>query len=414
MTKTMNAPGEASAEICQSSANKTHDRPLRVFFAVGEHSGDLHGSLIIRHLKKMAPDLIAEGIGGPLMTSAGLNALHSIDELGVIGFVEVLSNLGRLLKIYGDVKRHFVEQRPDLLVLIDYPGFNVRLAEAARAMGIRVLYYICPQVWAWNPGRTVKIARVINEAVVVFPFEVDIWKKVGTDVHWFGHPLVDIVHAKTGVKEFRDEFRLGDAPVVSLLPGSRNQEIYYILPALLATAERILAQRPTTRFLLPMAGTIEEKQIEPHVRGRNLPLTLLRDRTYDAVTASDLALVASGTATLETAILGTPMIIVYQTNFFTSVLSKFLIQAPHIGLPNVIAGEKIVPEFIRWQFRPELVAREALAILCDEARQKTMREKLVNVRARLGEAGAGERVARHILDRLVSSIASARNGARDS
>ncbi|MBF0501658.1 MAG: lipid-A-disaccharide synthase [Candidatus Riflebacteria bacterium] len=375
-------------------------QPPRVFFAVGEHSGDLHGSLIIQHLKKAAPELIAEGIGGPLMTGAGFKALHSIDELGVIGFVEVLSNLGRLLKIYKDVKRHFLDKRPDLLVLIDYPGFNVRLAEAARAIGIRVLYYICPQVWAWHAGRSVKIARVIDEAIVVFPFEVEIWKRAGAEVHWFGHPLVDIVGAKTTPAAFRMEFNLGDGPVVSLLPGSRNQEIYYILPALLATAERILAERPTTKFLLPMAGTIDEAQIEPHLRGRKLPLKLLRDRTYDAVAASDLALVASGTATLECALLGTPMIIVYQTNFFTSVLSKFLIQAPHIGLPNVIAGEKIVPEFIRWQFQPEPVAREALAILGDEKRRKIMRERLAGVRSQLGEANAGHRVAEHILSRL--------------
>ncbi len=382
-------------------------QPKRLFFVAGEHSGDLHGSLIISHLKRLDPTLRIEGIGGPLMQAVGCENLHCIDELAVIGFIEVLKNFRRLYDIFNDVRRHLEETRPDLLILIDYPGFNVRLAEAAKTMGIRVLYYICPQVWAWHASRVNKITRVINEAVVVFSFEEAIWKQAGADVFWYGHPLIDIVKAGTDQQAFRAEFGLGEGPVISLLPGSREQEIHYILPLLLDTASLIRKERPGSRFLLPLAGTIDEGLIQPHLRQRSLPLQILRGRTYDAVAASDLALVASGTATLETAILGTPLIVVYQTNLFTSVLSKFLVQSPHIGLPNVVAGRQVVPEFIRWNFTPANVARETLSLLNNPDRLQRMRADLAEVRSTLGTPGAGERVADHIFrglqQRAVSS-----------
>lgn len=400
----MNAPDTIIHPPREAPERVSGTPPRRIFFVAGEPSGDLHGSLIISHLKGKYPNLHTEGIGGPLMQAAGLDCLHSIDELAVIGFVEVIWNIRRFLQIFDDVKNHFRRNKPDLLVLIDYPGFNVRLAEAAKSMGIRVLYFICPQVWAWHASRVKKITKAIDEAVVVFPFEVDIWRKAGAEVNWFGHPLVGIVESKIPPQVFRTTLELGDGPVISLLPGSRTQEIFYILPGLLATAERILRKIPTAKFLLPMARTIEETHIRPHLAGKNLPIKLLRGQTYEAVQASDLALVASGTATLETAILGTPMIIVYQTNWFTSILSRFLIQAPHIGLPNVVTGEKIVPEFIRWQFNPDAVAREALAILESPERRQLIRKNLERVRSSLGEKGAAGRVADHILNHLRETL----------
>ncbi|MBI3037960.1 lipid-A-disaccharide synthase [bacterium] len=377
-----------------------NSRTGRLFFVSGEPSGDLHGSLILSHLKRMEPSLQTEGIGGPLMKSAGLECLYSIEDLAVIGFVEVVKNLGHLLRVFGKIKHHLEETRPDLLILIDYPGFNVRLAEVAKAMGIRVIYFICPQVWAWHASRIRKIIRAIDEAVVVFSFEVDIWKKAGVEVNWFGHPLVGIVESKIPVQAFRNSLGISGGPVISLLPGSRTQEIYYILPRLLTAAENILRSRPNTRFLLPLAGTIDETLVRPYLVNRNLPIIPLRGQTYEAIQASDLAIVASGTATLETAILGTPMIIVYQTNWLTSILSKFLIQSPHIGLPNVLSRDKVVPEFVRWKFHPDAVAAEALSILADKGRQDEIKTGLKRVRQSLGEKGASSRVANHILLRL--------------
>jgi lipid-A-disaccharide synthase len=268
-------------------------------------------------------------------------------------------------------------------------------------MGIYVVYYICPQVWAWHASRVKKITRLINEAIVVFPFEVDIWKKANARVEWFGHPLVGIAQPSSPPYVIRKELDIKkDELVVSLLPGSRTQEIYYILPSLLDAAELILQQKPNTRFLLPAAGTIDDSRILEHLKGRKLPLTVLRGQTYDAIAVSDLCLVASGTATLETAIIGIPMIVVYRVNWLTSLISKLVIQARHIGLPNVIAGKRIVPEFIRADFKPELIGREAIKILDDPKRRQKIRDELTKVRESLGEPGASRRVADQIARRL--------------
>lgn len=372
----------------------------RIFFLAGEQSGDLHGSLVIRHLLRADPTVQVDGIGGPMMKEAGMNCIHSSDELAVIGFVEVLKNIRHLYRILNDVREWFKNERPDMVVLIDYPGFNQRVAEIARQMGIYVLYYICPQVWAWHASRVKKITRLINEAVVVFPFEKEIWARANATVEWFGHPLVGIAQPSAEPEVLKKELELKEKNVISLLPGSRTQEIYYILPALLDAAELILKEKPDVRFLLPAANTIDDARILEHLKGRNLPITMLRGQTYDAISVSDLCLVASGTATLETAIIGVPMIVVYKVNWLTSLISLFVIQAQHIGLPNVIAGRRIVPEFIRGDFKPELIAREAISILEDEPRMKKMREELRRVRESLGDPGASRRVAEHILSRL--------------
>jgi len=375
-------------------------RSGRIFFLAGEQSGDLHGSLVINHLRQAAPDVVIDGIGGPMMKAAGMHCIHSSDELAVIGFVEVLKNIRHLARILKDVKSWLTKTRPDMVVLIDYPGFNQRVAEIARSLNIHVLYYICPQVWAWHASRVEKITRLINEAVVVFPFEVDIWARAGATVNWFGHPLVGFAKPSGSCDDLRPALKGEAESLISLLPGSRTQEIYYILPELLDAAELILKQRPSTRFLLPVAGAIDDALILPHLKGRNLPITMLRGQTYDAIAVSDLCLVASGTATLESAIIGTPMVVVYRVNWLTSLISKFIIQAEHIGLPNVIAGRRIVPEFIRGDFKASLIAAEALAILNDPQRQAKMREDLDLVRKSLGEPGASRRVAEHIAARI--------------
>jgi lipid-A-disaccharide synthase len=372
----------------------------RLFFLAGEQSGDLHGSLVIRHLKRIAPDLQIDGIAGPMMQSAGMNCIHSSDELAVIGFVEVLKNIRHLYGILNDVRDWLANEKPDMVILIDYPGFNQRVAEIARSMGIHVLYYICPQVWAWHASRVQKITRLINEAVVVFPFEVDIWARAGATVNWFGHPLIGVAQPSTTREEILQTMQLHEKSLISLLPGSRTQEIYYIFPVLLDAAEIILKQRPDTRFLLPIASTIDDERILAHLKGRNLPITMLRGQTYDAIAVSDVCLVASGTATLETAIIGTPMVVVYKVNWLTSLISKFVIEAEHIGLPNVVAGRRIVPEFIRADFKPELIAREAIDILDNPEKQQNMRRELALVKESLGDEGASRRVAEHIAARL--------------
>lgn len=372
----------------------------RIFFLAGEQSGDLHGSLVIKHLLQISPDIKIDGVGGPLMQAAGMNCLHSSDELAVIGFVEVLKNIKPLHRVLKNIQQWLTNERPDMIVLIDYPGFNQRVAAFAKSLNIHVLYYICPQVWAWHASRAQKFTNLINEAVVVFPFEVDIWAKAGAEVNCFGHPLVGFAKPSDNFEVIKKDLRGNASALVSILPGSRTQEIHYILPILLDAAEIMLKKYAGIRFLLPIADTINDSLIQSQLSGRNIPIVTLRNQTYDAIAASDICLVTSGTATLESAIIGTPMVIVYKVNWLTSFISKFIIEAKHIGLPNVIAERRIVPECIRSDFKPEFIANEALDILNDPEKQKKIRLELEQVKKKLGETGASSRVAAHIAAKI--------------
>lgn len=372
----------------------------KIFFLAGEQSGDMHGALVIKRLKEIDPTIQVSGVGGSQMKAAGMDCIYSCDDLAVIGFLEVVKNIGKLLGIEKGIKGWLKKEKPDMVVLIDYPGFNKRIAKIAKGLGIHVVYYITPQVWAWNSGRVKGFTEVIDEAIVVFPFEVDIWAKAGCKTNYFGHPLISICRPSVTREDFLSEFGIKGNPVISLMPGSRKQEIGYILPELIAAAKLIRKELPEVQFLLPAANAISDELIKETVELGDLPLKIVRNRTYDAVGASDLCIVASGTATLETAIIGTPLMIVYQANWLTRQLSKYIIESENIGMPNVIAGKRIVPEFIRETFYAPYMASEAVDIIRNEDRRKQIKTDLANVKAQLGEPGADERVAEYLCKQL--------------
>lgn len=376
------------------------EKVKKIFFLAGEQSGDLHGALVIKQLKRIFPEVAVSGVGGSMMKEAGMECIYSCDDLAVIGFIEVIKNIRRLMRIEKGIAEWLKKERPEMVVLIDYPGFNKRIAKIAKKLGIHVLYYICPQVWAWHSSRVKEYTEIISESIVVFPFEVDIWSKAGGKVNYFGHPLIGVAKPEKTKSEFLAELEITKAPVISLMPGSRKQEIGYILPELLKTAKLILNEFADAQFILPLASAIDDSLINEYLIDSSLPIKVVRGQTYDAVAASDLCIVASGTATLETAIIGTPMIVVYRVNWLTSFLSRYLIEAEHIGLPNVIAGKRIIPEFIRDKFEAQLIAKEAVDILKDKNRQKSMHESLNAVREKLGNPGAGERVAQYIAAKM--------------
>ena len=376
------------------------EKVKKIFFLAGEQSGDLHGALVIKQLKRIFPEVAVSGVGGSMMKEAGMECIYSCDDLAVIGFIEVIKNIRRLVKIEKGIAEWLKKERPEMVVLIDYPGFNKRIAKIAKKLGIHVLYYICPQVWAWHSSRVKEYTEIISESIVVFPFEVDIWRKAGGKVNYFGHPLIGVAKPEKTKSEFLSGLEITKTPVISLMPGSRKQEIGYILPELLKTAKLILNEFADAQFILPLASAIDDSLINEYLIDSSLPIKVLRGQTYDAVAASDLCIVASGTATLETAIIGTPMIVVYRVNWLTSFLSRYLIEAEHIGLPNVIAGKRIIPEFIRDKFEAQLIAKEAVDILKDKNRQNSMHESLNAVREKLGKPGAGERVAQYIAAKM--------------
>ncbi len=378
-------------------------RPPKLLIVAGEHSGDLRGAELVTALNTQR-SVLAErhstpeifGIGGDRMRDAGVELVHDITEIAVTGFAEVLRSLPRFRRVFHDVVRAARERRPDAAVLIDFPGFNLKLAKKLRTLGIPVIYYISPQVWAWLPGRVKRMARSVNKIIVIFPFEEEFYRRAGIEVEFVGHPLIDALKPSESPEEFRARHAVPeDARIVALLPGSRRNEVEHNLAVMLGAAELIAEGVPGTRFFLPVAS--------PRLRGlvelgeNRAGVTILDGQAYDVIHAADAAIVCSGSATLETGCAGTPLVVIYRTSALTYLIARRLVRVEHIGMINILAGERVAPEYIQRAARPEPIARDIVRFLTDEAHAAATREKLLAARARLGPPGAAARAARAIL-----------------
>lgn len=369
----------------------------KVMISVGEASGDLHGASVAGALKSLCPDIRVFGMGGSMMRAAGVEIMYDIAELGVIGIVEVIKNLPRLLRLRRFLADIMARERPDVLVIIDYPGFNVRLAKLAKSLGIPVVSYISPSAWAWGRGRAKEVAETVNKVAAIFPFEADVYREAGADVTFVGHPLLDVVKPSLERAAAYEHFGADPArPVVLLMPGSRRQEIENLLPVMLGAAEQIQRQAPECQFFLPVASTVSREILQNISARFEVSVVLTKGNTYDLMNISNIAIAASGTATLEASLLGVPAVIVYKVAGFTYWLGKYLVKIPNIGLPNIIAGRKIVPELLQDSATPEKVAAEALTLLAAGARREQALADLAEVRRKLGEPGAVGRVAGEI------------------
>ncbi len=360
----------------------------------GEASGDLHGSNLVRAMQEIDPGVRFYGIGGVRMEEAGVDLAARSSDMAVVGLTEVFSRLPRILKVFFNLKKSLTESPPDLLIPIDYPDFNFPLAAAAKKQGVRVFYYISPQVWAWRKGRIGKIKKIVDRMAVIFPFEADFYARMGMEVTFVGHPLLDTVRIKSPREEVLGRLGLkAGCRTIGILPGSREGEVRRILPDMLGTA-RILSRRLSpVQFILPVADTLSEEFIR-NITGAFPPkLALVKDDAYDAIGAMDIAMVTSGTATLETALLGTPMIIVYRVSPLTYAVGRMLVDVDHIGIVNIIAGKSIVPEFIQGDVVPEKMADAIVHILSDEKKYGEMKENLSKVKENLGQPGASRRAA---------------------
>jgi lipid-A-disaccharide synthase len=308
------------------------------------------------------------------------------------------------MKILRELKKSLDRERPDLVILIDLPDFNLRLAKIAHRRDIPILYYISPQIWAWRPKRVKGIAQWVKKMVVLFPFEVPLYETAGVDVEWVGHPLLDIVKP-TLPKEVAFE-RFGLDPkrrTIALLPGSRPDEVRRLLPPLLGSAQLLQEETPDLQFIIPLAPGILAETISPWMRNISVPVKVVEGRTYDVMNISELLITASGTATLEAAILGKPMVIVYKVSFLSYWIGRALIQVDHIGLVNLVAGKAIVPELIQHEVNPQKIAQEALRILRDPILRQRMTEAMTGERQSLGEPGAAERAAHIVMSLLHES-----------
>lgn len=367
----------------------------------GEASGDMHGAGLVREMLNADPALNFYGIGGKKMQTTGVQILADASAMAVVGFTEVFSKLRAILKIMQMMKESLDERHPDLVILIDYPDFNLPLAKAARKRGIRVLYYISPQVWAWRRGRIEQIKKTVTEMAVILPFEVETYREKGFTVNYVGHPLLDMIKTNYSLQESRKKFGLDEnKPTIAILPGSRLSEIRKLMPELLKAAEILKNKIPETQFVIPLADTLEEKDLTDMIAGSRQDIKVISGHTYDVVSCADLALVASGTATLETALLKIPMIIVYKISLLSYFIGRLFVRVNNIGLVNIIAGKTVVPELIQNDACGVRIAEEALAILNNPARKREIIRELETIRAKLGEPGAAIKTAKLALDML--------------
>ncbi len=366
----------------------------------GEDSGDLHGAELLRELKARRPGLRIVGVGGPRMTPLLDRKLADVKDLAVVGFIEVIRHLPRLNRLFKQILAAAAEEGISAALLIDYPGFNLRLAKALRKQqpAVKLHQYVCPQVWAWKKGRIPQLGTGLDTLYCLFDFEPELFRGYPVDARFVGHPLVELVKPECDRGLFFRETGLDPArPLVALLPGSRRGEIERLLPPMAELATRWRQERPEVQWVLPVAPTLDPAFIRLHLG--EAPVTLVEGRTYAARAYADAALVASGTATLETALLGTPFAVVYRLNALTYQMARCIVKVPHFGLANVVAGREVAPELLQDEVNARRLGVE-LAQLLDPDVARHVRAELGEVRGHLGEPGAAGRVAEDLLGKL--------------
>jgi len=361
----------------------------------GEASGDIYGSHLVYAMRDLDPDIIFYGIGGPKMELAGVRVLYHASELSVVGFTEILPKIRCISRVLKELKRLLKQSPPDLLVLIDYPGFNLNLAKRAHALGIPVLYYIPPQLWAWREGRVKKIAQRVDRVAVILPFEREFYQKHGLEVDYVGHPLLDLPPPGRSKEEIRHGLGIGPErdPVLALLPGSRAEEIKRLMPAMADAAKIISRSYPRLCCVLPLASTLSEDLFDSYLKDATIDIRIARFDTKELLSIADLAFIASGTATLEAAITETPMVIAYKVSPFSYVLGRCLVKVSFIGLVNLVAGKAVAPELIQGDATGSRLAEQGLTILEDEQARGNMKRELQSVAGRLGRGGASQGAA---------------------
>lgn len=370
-------------------------------FVAGETSGDLHAAKVVRELRALEPKTLFEffGSAGPKMRAEGVEPIVQADELSIVGLAEITRSLPMFLRAYGRLKQLAESRKPDAVVLVDFPEFNLQLAKSMKKLGLRVIYYVSPQLWAWRKYRISTIRKYVDLMITILPFEKEWYARNGfSAVEYVGSPLAREVFADMSKTDFCKRYGLDtQQQIVALLPGSRYREITRILPGMLDAAEKVRSERPDIQFLVAAANGQNEKGIERILQTRNsFEGSLITGDTYNLLNASDAAAIASGTATLEAGIIGTPMLVVYKTSPMNYRIFEPMIDVPHYGLINLIAEDRVAKELIQHEFTPSATADE-LRRLLEPAVNKEMREELKKVADKLGHGGASKRAAEAII-----------------
>ncbi|HEX7707052.1 MAG TPA: lipid-A-disaccharide synthase [Thermoanaerobaculia bacterium] len=361
---------------------------MKLAVVAGEASGDLHASEVIRELRHLEPGLETFGIGGDLLAKQKMVLLHHASEMGIVGLFNVLRHLPMFRRVFNELVARIEKEKPDAVLLVDYPDFNLRLARRVKELGIPVIYYISPQLWAWRRGRVRHIARYVDRMLVIFPFEEQLYRDHGVPVTYVGHPLIEQL---AGVGK---PSKQGAALRVALLPGSRRMEIAALLPAMLEAVSILRRERDVEAYVI-QAPTIDHDELEQVMARSGVQVPILPHDRGEGIAAADVSLSSSGTATLESAVLGTPVVVMYRLSRATYALAKALVRLPYFSLVNIVAGKRVVPELIQGEVTGSRIAAE-VRILIEPGNAERVRAEMLEVRAKLGGAGASRRAAEEI------------------
>ena len=373
-------------------------KSFKIMMSAGEVSGDIHGANIAREIKKISPDTEIFGMGGDEMKAAGVKIFRHFKDYNVMGVVEVVKNLRKILKLLDDLTEIARTEKPDLLILIDYPDFNWRLAKRVKKFGVKILSYIPPSAWAWRKSRAEDCAKVADEFIAIFPFELPPYEDAGAKISFLGNPLVDAVKPSMSLADARNFFNVDESEhVILLMPGSRRQEINLILPEMLRAAEILSVQKPA-RFFLPVADNVDESEILRQIETAKVDVTLTKKFRYDLMNIADAAIATSGTVVLEAALMNLPCVVLYKMARLNYFIGKILVDIENFSLPNILAGEKIQPELLQDEVKAEKIVEEVLKLYRGESHREKVIADLKDACAKLGEGGAVERVAEKILE----------------
>ena len=374
-------------------------KSIRFLIVAGEASGDMHGSGLVRALKKYHPNCEFSGLGGEQMRREGVKTFYDIDRMGAVGIIEVLGDLPHYYKVYRKLSSEIGSGSYDAVILIDYPTLNLRLAKLCKKHSCPALFFISPQVWAWRKGRIKEIQRTVNKMFVIFPFEEDLLKKEGVDAKFMGHPFVETVRTSMSRDEAMVEFSLDSTrKIIGLLPGSRNSELKYLLDIMINSANEIKKNIKDCQFILPVANTLNTEDIKGRIKYNALDIKIVEGKSYDVMNCCDFLIIASGSATLEAALLGCPMVIIYKLNCVTYWLARVLVKIKLYGLVNIVAGEEVVPELIQSKATVKNITKEVVTLMNDTGRRENLRSRLLKVRKSLGDPGVLDRVAESMID----------------
>ena len=377
----------------------------RVMIIAGEASGDLHAAKLVREVKEKKSDITFYGIAGKNMSDAGVEAIVDSADLAVVGLFEVLAHWNTISAALKKMQHLLRTDPPELLILVDYPDFNLRLAKTAKECGIKVLFYISPQVWAWRQKRVFKIRKLVDMMAVVFPFEETFYKKYDVPVRFVGHPLVDEIHVTKSKDELQNEFLLdSDKLTIGLFPGSRHSEIKRLLPIIVSCAQEIIKEKPNAQFVVPIASTLTEEDILPHFEGVELDIRMISNRGHDVMEVSDVVITTSGTVTLELALLKKPMVVINKISWFSYFLVSRMLKIDHIALCNIVAGKRVVPELIQDDATTAKISSTALELIDNSEKRNEIIAEFSSIEEKLTNKETKTDLSDLILDMLGNKL----------